>query len=247
MEVDFHIPSPYPPPVEPLSLRPMQEKNSFEEGRVLLINKPLYWTSFDAVRKIRNLTRTKKVGHAGTLDPLASGLLIVCTGRFTKKINEFMAQEKEYTGTITLGATTPTYDLESDPVNPQQVDHLSEEDLHNATKAFTGAIMQVPPIHSAIKKEGKRVYELARRGEDVKLEPRPVTITAFEITNISLPVVSFRVVCSTGTYIRSLANDYGAALGVGGYLSSLCRTRIGDFRLEDALTIEDLEREVKGE
>lgn len=247
MEVDFHIPSPYQPPVEPLSLRPMQEKNSFEEGRVLLINKPLYWTSFDAVRKIRNLTRTKKVGHAGTLDPLASGLLIVCTGRFTKKINEFMAQEKEYTGNITLGATTPTYDLESDPVNPQQVDHLSEEDLHNATKAFTGAIMQVPPIHSAIKKEGKRVYELARRGEDVKLEPRPVTITAFEITNISLPVVSFRVVCSTGTYIRSLANDYGAALGVGGYLSSLCRTRIGDFRLEDALTIEDLEREVKGE
>ena len=245
-EVDFHIPSPYSPPAEPLSLRPMQEKNSFEEGRVLLINKPLYWTSFDAVRKIRNLTRTKKVGHAGTLDPLASGLLIVCTGRFTKKINEYMAQEKEYTGTITLGASTPTYDLESDPVNPQPVDHLTEEDLHSTTKAFTGPILQVPPIHSAIKKEGKRVYELARRGEDVKLEPRPVTITAFEITGISLPVVQFRVVCSTGTYIRSLANDYGAALGVGGHLSSLCRTRIGEFKLEDALTIEDLEKEVKG-
>lgn len=223
----------------------MQEKNSFEEGRVLLINKPLYWTSFDAVRKIRNLTRTKKVGHAGTLDPLASGLLIVCTGRFTKKINEYMAQEKEYTGTITLGATTPTYDLESDPTNFKPVDHLTEEILHEATKPFTGAIMQVPPIHSAIKKEGKRVYELARRGEDVKLEPRPVTIAEFSITTIALPVVHFKVVCSTGTYIRSLANDFGAQLGVGGYLSSLCRTRIGEFRLEDAITIEQLEEEIK--
>ncbi|RYZ62346.1 MAG: tRNA pseudouridine(55) synthase TruB [Chitinophagaceae bacterium] len=225
----------------------MQEKNSFEEGRVLLINKPLYWTSFDAVRKIRNLTRTKKVGHAGTLDPLATGLLIVCTGKFTKKINEYMAQEKEYTGTITLGATTPTFDLESEPTNQTAIDHLTEETLHKATQPFTGAILQVPPIHSAIKKEGKRVYELARRGEDVKLEPRPVTISAFEITRIELPILHFKVVCSTGTYIRSLANDYGAALGVGGHLSSLCRTRIGDFKLEDALTMEDLEREIKGE
>ncbi|NTS41341.1 tRNA pseudouridine(55) synthase TruB [Flavisolibacter sp. BT320] len=224
----------------------MQEKNSFEEGRVLLINKPLYWTSFDAVRKIRNLTRTKKVGHAGTLDPLATGLLIVCTGKFTKKINEYMAQEKEYTGTITLGATTPTFDLESEPTNQTAIDHLTEEDLQKATQPFTGAILQVPPIHSAIKKEGKRVYELARRGEDVKLEPRPVTISAFEITRIELPIIHFKVVCSTGTYIRSLANDYGAALGVGGYLSALCRTRIGDFKLEDALTIDDVEREVKG-
>ncbi|MDQ3278441.1 MAG: tRNA pseudouridine(55) synthase TruB [Bacteroidota bacterium] len=223
----------------------MQEKNSFEEGRVLLINKPLYWTSFDAVRKIRNLTRTKKVGHAGTLDPLASGLLIVCTGRFTKKINEYMAQEKEYTGTITLGATTPTYDLESDPVACKPFDHLTEEALHEATKPFTGAILQVPPIHSAIKKEGKRVYELARRGEDVKLDPRPVTITEFSIMKIELPVIHFKVVCSTGTYIRSLANDYGAQLGVGGHLSSLCRTRIGAFRLEDAMTIEQLEEEVR--
>ncbi len=224
----------------------MQEKNSFEEGRVLLINKPLYWTSFDAVRKIRNLTRTKKVGHAGTLDPLATGLLIVCTGKFTKKINEYMAQEKEYTGTITLGATTPTFDLESEPTNQTAIDHLTEEDLQKATQPFTGAILQVPPIHSAIKKEGKRVYELARRGEDVKLEPRPVNISAFEITRIELPIIHFKVVCSTGTYIRSLANDYGAALGVGGYLSALCRTRIGDFKLEDALTIDDVEREVKG-
>ncbi len=223
----------------------MQQINSFEEGRVLLINKPLYWTSFDAVRKIRNLTRTKKVGHAGTLDPLASGLLIVCTGKFTKKINEYMAQEKEYTGTITLGATTPTYDLESSPQDFRETSHLTTEEIHKATATFTGAILQVPPIHSAIKKEGKRVYELARKGEDVKLDPRSVRITEFSITKIELPVVHFKVVCSTGTYIRSLANDYGAQLGCGGHLSSLCRTRIGNFLLQDAITIEQLEEEVR--
>jgi len=223
----------------------MQKLNSFEEGRVLLINKPLYWTSFDAVRKIRNLTRTKKVGHAGTLDPLATGLLIVCTGKFTKKINEYMAQEKEYTGTITLGAITPTYDLESEPANFKTIDHLTPEQMTETTKQFTGAILQTPPIHSAIKKEGKRVYELARRGEDVKLEPRPVTISSFAIEGIDGPKVHFRVVCSTGTYIRSLANDFGAALGVGGYLSALCRTRIGNFSLEESMTIEDLEKEIK--
>lgn len=224
----------------------MQEKNSFEEGRVLLINKPLYWTSFDAVRKIRNLTRTKKVGHAGTLDPLATGLLIVCTGKFTKKINEYMAQEKEYTGTITLGATTPTFDLESEPQNISETGYLTPEAIFAATEPFTGPILQVPPIHSAIKKDGKRVYELARRGEDVKLDPRPVTISAFAITAVELPVVHFRVVCSTGTYIRSLANDFGAQLGCGGYLSGLCRTRIGSFSLADAISIEQLEKEVKG-
>lgn len=229
-----------------LSLPAMQEQNSFEEGRVLLINKPLYWTSFDAVRKIRNLTRTKKVGHAGTLDPLATGLLIVCTGKFTKKINEYMAQEKEYTGSITLGAITPTYDLESEPTDLKPIEHLTTEDLQNATKPFTGNILQTPPIHSAIKKDGKRVYELARRGEDVKLEPRPVTISEFSIEKIEWPKVYFKVVCSTGTYIRSLANDFGAALGVGGHLSSLCRTRIGNFLLEDAVTVEQLEAQVKG-
>lgn len=214
---------------------------------MLLIAKPLYWTSFDAVRKIRNLTRTKKVGHAGTLDPLATGLLIVCTGKFTKKINEYMAQEKEYTGTITLGAVTPTYDLESEPVNFQSTNHLTPQQLHEATIPFTGNILQTPPIHSAIKKEGKRVYELARRGEDVKLEPRPVTISSFAIEKVEENVVHFRVVCSTGTYIRSLANDYGARLGVGGHLSSLCRTRIGAFKLEDAQSIEQLEQEIRGE
>lgn len=219
--------------------------NSFEEGRVLLIDKPLQWTSFDVVRKIRNLIRIKKVGHAGTLDPLASGLLIVCTGKFTKKINEYMAREKEYTGTITLGAITPTYDLESEPVAFQPYEHLQPVQIREATKQFTGDILQIPPIHSAIKKEGKRVYELARRGEDVKLEPRPVTIKTFSIEKIELPVIHFKVVCSTGTYIRSLANDFGAALGCGGHLSNLCRTRIGEFELKDAMTMVEFENMVR--
>ena len=212
--------------------------NIFEEGQVLLIDKPLEWTSFDAVRKIRNLVRIKKVGHAGTLDPLATGLLIVCTGKFTKRINEFMAQEKEYSGTFTLGATTPTYDLESEPENFQPVDAITPEQIKAATIPFTGAIQQIPPAHSAIKVDGKRVYELARQGKEVKLEPRNVTIKEFEITAIEMPVVHFRVVCSTGTYIRSLAFDFGHALGCGAYLSKLCRTRIGDFLLQDALTME---------
>lgn len=219
----------------------------YAEGQVLLINKPLRWTSFDAVRKIRYLTRTKKVGHAGTLDPLATGLLIVCTGKFTKKINEYMAQEKEYTGTITLGATTPTYDLESEPRGFKPFESITREELEQAALHFTGLIQQVPPIHSAIKKEGKRVYELARQGVEVKLEPRPVTISTFEIVQVELPVIHFRVVCSTGTYIRSLANDFGEKLGCGGYLSSLCRTRIGNFLLEEAFTMEELENNIKGE
>jgi tRNA pseudouridine55 synthase len=222
----------------------MQEKNVFEEGKVLLIDKPLRWTSFDVVRKIRNLIRIKKVGHAGTLDPLATGLLIVCTGKFTKKINEYMAQEKEYTGTITLGAVTPTYDLESEPQNFKSFDDISIEQLQQLTKSFTGEILQTPPIHSAIKKEGKRVYELARKGIEVKLEPRPVTIFEFEITKIEVPNVEFRVVCSTGTYIRSLANDFGEALGCGGYLSSLSRTRIGNFLLKDAMSVEEFETSI---
>lgn len=227
-----------------LSLPAMQKQNPFEEGRALLIDKPLQWTSFDVVRKIRNLTRTKKVGHAGTLDPLATGLLIVCTGAFTKKINGFMAQEKEYTGTITLGAVTPTYDLESEPIDFKPVTHLSEEDIRNTTKNFTGNILQTPPIHSAIKKDGRRVYELARKGQEVKLEPRPVTVSGFGIEKIEGPLVYFNVVCSTGTYIRSLANDFGAALGVGGYLSSLRRTRIGNFWVNDAMTMEEFEAEL---
>ncbi|GAA4331668.1 tRNA pseudouridine(55) synthase TruB [Flaviaesturariibacter amylovorans] len=219
--------------------------NRYDEGQVLLVNKPLRWTSFDAVRKLRHLVRTKKVGHAGTLDPLATGLLIVCTGKFTKKINEYMAQEKEYTGTITLGAVTPTYDLESEPEDFKPFDHLTPEQLREATKPFTGTIQQLPPAHSAIKKDGKRLYELARAGKEVVLEPRTVTISEFELTRIALPEVDFRVVCSTGTYIRSLANDFGAALGTGGYLSALCRTRIGAFLNSEAKTMEEWEAEIR--
>lgn len=221
------------------------DKESFETGQVLLINKPLEWTSFDVVQKLRNIIRIKKIGHAGTLDPLATGLLIICTGKFTKRINEFMAQEKEYTGTFTLGATTPTYDLESEPENLKPFDHLTEEEIRNATVKFTGEILQVPPAHSAIKVGGKRVYELARQGKEVKLEPRKVTIKEFEITKTELPVVYFRVVCSTGTYIRSLANDFGEALGCGAYMSSLCRTRIGEFLVINAQTIEDIQEGVR--
>jgi len=221
--------------------------NIYEEGQVILINKSLHWTSFDVVRKIRNLVKIKKVGHAGTLDPLATGLLIVCTGKFTKKINEYMAREKEYTGTITIGSTTPTYDLESEPVDFKGYHHLTKEQITHAAHGFTGNIQQTPPIHSAIKQNGKRAYELARKGIDVKLEPRNVLISAFEITDIDLPVITFRVVCSTGTYIRSLANDVGMALGCGGHLSSLCRTRIGEFRVQDAVTITQFEGTVKQE
>lgn len=220
-------------------------KESFEQGQVLLIDKPFRWTSFDVIGRTRKLIHVRKVGHAGTLDPLATGLLIVCTGKFTKRINEFMAQEKEYTGTFTLGATTPTYDLESEPENFQPVDAITPEQIRAATIPFTGAIQQIPPAHSAIKVDGKRVYELARQGKEVKLEPRNVTIKEFEITAIEMPVVHFRVVCSTGTYIRSLAFDFGHALGCGAYLSKLCRTRIGDFLLQDALTMDAFAEKMK--
>ncbi len=224
-----------------------KELNKYEEGQLLLINKPLKWTSFDVIRRLRYLLKIRKIGHAGTLDPLATGLLIVCTGKFTKRINEYMAQEKEYTGTITLGGTTPTFDLESEPVNLQDTAHLTADQIRQTTSAFTGEILQVPPMHSAIKKDGKRVYELARRGETIELEPRKLFIREFVITAIEGPLLHFRVACSTGTYIRSLANDFGAALGCGGHLSSLCRTAIGSFRLEDALGMEQLEQRIKEE
>ena len=209
-------------------------QNELLAGQVLLLNKPLKWTSFDVIARLRKIFKIKKIGHAGTLDPLATGLLIVCTGKFTKKINEYMGMEKEYTGTITLGATTPTYDLESEPENFNPFEGISNEALKAATIPFTGNILQIPPAHSAIKMDGKRLYELARMGQEVKMQPRPVTISVFEITRIALPQVDFRVVCSTGTYIRSLANDFGASLGCGGYLSALCRTRIGPFSLDNA-------------
>ncbi len=221
---------------------------SYEEGRMILIDKPLDWTSFDVVKKIRNTIKIKKVGHAGTLDPLATGLLIVCTGKFTKQINRLMLQEKEYTGTITLGATTPTYDLESEPENFINADHISNEFLEEARQQFVGNILQTPPIHSAIKQNGKPVYLMARKGFDVKLEPRPVTIHEFTLTEVNLPIITFKVVCSTGTYIRSLANDFGKAIGCGGYLSSLRRTRIGEYNVDDALTpIQFAEAHLPGE
>lgn len=214
------------------------------EGQVILINKPLHWTSFDAVKKVRILTGISKVGHAGTLDPLASGLLIICTGKFTKQINEYMGMEKEYTGTFTLGASTPSYDLESEPTNQVDTAHLTEAQIHQATQQFMGTILQIPPIYSAIKKDGKPLYLMARKGEDVVVEPRSVTIKLFDISSINLPMIGFKVVCSTGTYIRSLAHDFGKALGVGGYLSNLCRTRIGEFKLENAMTIEEFEKQI---
>ncbi|MGN6264920.1 MAG: tRNA pseudouridine(55) synthase TruB [Ginsengibacter sp.] len=225
----------------------MTTHNTFEEGRVILIDKPLHWTSFDVVRKIRNLIKIKKVGHAGTLDPLASGLLIVCTGKFTKKINQFMAQEKEYTGQITLGAVTPTYDLESEPRDFKSIDGITPKLIAEAAQNFIGEILQIPPIHSAIKQKGKPVYLQARKGIDVIIEPRKISIKSFEITAIEIPVVSFKVVCSTGTYIRSLANDFGAALGCGGYLSELRRTRIGNFKAEDAISMVEFETSLSSE
>ena len=218
--------------------------NKYEEGQVLLIDKPLDWTSFDVVRKTRNLIRIKKVGHAGTLDPLASGLLIVCTGKFTKKINEYMGMEKEYTGSFTLGAITPTYDLESEPTEIRDYEAITTEQIQEATKAFTGTIQQVPPIHSAIKKDGKPVYLMARKGIEFELEPRTITIKEFRIEKIELPKVYFKVVCTTGTYIRSLAHDFGKQLGCGAYLSSLRRTRIGEFSVDTALSMDQLTEQI---
>jgi tRNA pseudouridine55 synthase len=208
--------------------------NPFEEGQVMLINKPIGWTSADVVKKIRNRVHTK-VGHAGTLDPLATGLLILCTGKFTKKISEYMSQEKEYTGTITLGATTASFDLETTPENLKDFSQVDQTALLEVSKKFTGEIIQVPPIYSAIKKNGERSYDLARQGRAVTLEGRRVFIKDFEMHILELPIISFRVTCSTGTYIRSLANDVGQSLGCGAYLSSLCRTRIGNYHLENAI------------
>ena len=223
-------------------LAPIQE---FAEGKVLLINKPLRWTSFDAVKKIRTLIRIPKVGHAGTLDPLATGLLIICTGKYTKKINEYMCMEKEYTGSITLGASTPSYDLESEPENFMPYEHITIEQINQIIKdKFLGEIKQVPPMFSAIKKEGKPLYLAARKGITLEVEPRTITIGEFEITKIELPLVYFRIVCSTGTYIRSIANDLGRELNTGGYLSSLCRTRIGEFNNADAITLAEFEKDI---
>lgn len=217
----------------------------FKEGQVLLIDKPLKWTSFQVVNKLRWHIKQKfkikkiKVGHAGTLDPLATGLLILCTGKFTKKIETYQAQVKEYTGEITLGATTPSYDLETAINKTFPVNHISEELIHQTTQQFIGEIDQKPPIFSAIKKEGKRLYELARAGETTEIKTRKITISEFEITKINLPKIEFRAVCSKGTYIRSLAYDFGVALNSGAHLSALRRTKIGDFNVDNGMKIDE--------
>jgi tRNA pseudouridine55 synthase len=226
-------------------------ENKYLTGQVLLIDKPLEWSSFQVVNKLRWLIRKEykikkiKVGHAGTLDPLASGLLIICTGKETKNISAYQAQEKEYTGTITLGGTTPSYDLETEIDQTFPVDHLTEELIKETTTQFTGEIQQKPPIFSAIKKDGKRLYELARAGETTEIESRPVTIHEFEITRIALPELDFKISCSKGTYIRSIAHDFGAALNNGGHLSALRRTAIGNYRVDNAMSIKSFEELVK--
>ncbi len=208
--------------------------NDYNEGKVLLVDKPLNWTSFDVVKKLKFTLKVKKIGHAGTLDPLATGLLILCTGKMTKSIEKYQAQEKEYTGVFTLGYTTPSYDLETEPEFQSDTNHLKLDDIKNTAQQFVGEIKQTPPIFSAVKTGGKRAYSLAREGKEVKLKSRVVTISEFEITDFQDNKVSFRVRCTKGTYIRSLANDFGEKLGVGGYLSALRRTKIGDFSVEDA-------------
>jgi tRNA pseudouridine55 synthase len=219
-------------------------EEDYKNGQVLLIDKPLTWTSFQVVNKLRweikqrfNIKKIK-VGHAGTLDPLATGLLIICTGKQTKQIDTYQGQVKEYTGTFTVGGTTPSYDLETAVEETFPTGHISEELLHKTTEQFTGEIQQKPPIFSAIKKDGKRLYELARKGETTEIKERAVTVSKFEITKINLPEVAFRIICSKGTYIRSIAFDYGKALNSGAHLSALRRTKIGNFSVDEALSME---------
>jgi tRNA pseudouridine55 synthase len=214
-------------------------------GEVFLIDKPLEWTSFDVVKKVRNALRIKKVGHAGTLDPLATGLLIVCAGRQTKSIDTYMGQEKEYTGTFVIGATTESFDLEKPVVPVADPSHIMLAQVQDAVSQLTGDILQVPPMHSAIKVDGKRVYESARKGLEVKMEARPVQVREFEITRFEGNELDFRICCSKGTYIRSLARDLGEILQTGAYLKSLCRTRIGEFLLADAHQLPTLIEQIK--
>lgn len=227
--------------------------DDFLNGQLLLIDKPLGWTSFQAVNCVKWAIRKKfnlkkiKVGHAGTLDPLATGLLLICTGKFTKKINELQGQIKEYTGTISLGATTPSYDLETEIDQQFSIEHLTDEIIEKATSSFIGEIAQIPPIFSALKKDGKRLYEYAREGEKVAIKSRRITIEEFKITHIDLPQVDFRVVCSKGTYIRSLAYDFGKSLDTGGHLSALRRTKIGAYNVDIAQSPKEFEKALLGD
>jgi tRNA pseudouridine55 synthase len=233
----------------------MQNHTTPNHGQVILINKPLRWTSFDVVKKIKFAIRAGKIGHAGTLDPLATGLLILCTERMTKQIDTYQGQEKEYTGMLVLGKTTPSVDLETTFEAEFPTAHITEDMIRGTAQALTGTIEQIPPVYSAVKVDGKRAYHKARKGKteaDVGMKSRTVTVSEFEITRIDFPadapetiVVGFRIVCSKGTYVRSLVRDFGTALQSGAYLAELCRTRIGDFRLEDAQSVEDFVNEAK--
>lgn len=231
----------------------MRTAEDYLSGQVLLIDKPLHWTSFQVVNKLRWEIRRAfkikkiKVGHAGTLDPLATGLLVICTGKMTKNIDSFQAQIKEYTGTFVLGSTTPSYDLETEIDQTYPTEHLTEELIRKATKQFIGEIAQHPPVFSALKKDGKRLYEFARAGESVDIPSRQVHISEFEITHINNLEVNFRVVCSKGTYIRSLANDFGKALNSGAHLSVLRRTKIGDFEVKNAVGLEEFIKNLPSE
>jgi len=238
----------------------------FYTGEVILINKPLTWTSFQVVNKMKYLIRNSKsqiripdpsqanntqrstnklkIGHAGTLDPLATGLLIVCTGKQTKNIETYQAQEKEYTGTFYIGATTPCFDLEKPIDQNFQVDHITDELILKTTEQFIGCINQIPPLFSAIKINGKRAYDIARAGQTAEIKPKQITIKEFNITKIEMPFVEFKVVCSKGTYIRSLARDFGLALNSGAHLTALCRTRIGEYKLDDAMSIEQFNESI---
>ena len=228
----------------------INSETDFLEGQVLLFNKPLGWSSFDVVKKARNIIKSAKnirkikVGHAGTLDPLADGLLIVCSGRFTKRIDEIQGQIKVYTGEITLGGTTPTYDKETEIDEVFETSHITEELIHSTCKEFEGKIMQKPPIYSALKREGKRLYQHAREGTKVKIESREVEVESFKITSIQMPTITFEVICSKGTYIRSLAYDYGKSINSGAHLSKLRREKIGNFSLEDAISVDSFKENI---
>ena len=229
----------------------MKSAQDFLDGQILLIDKPLKWSSFQAVNKLKytlkrvlGLPKKFKIGHAGTLDPLATGLLIICTGKFTKRITEIQSQSKEYTGTFMLGATTPSYDLETEINQTFPINHIDENLIQNTLVQFIGEIDQKPPVFSAIKKDGIRMYEHARAGAEIEMESRKTTIHEFEITRIELPEIDFRVVCSKGTYIRSLANDYGKALNSGAYLAVLRRTKIGNFDVLNAISPEEFEKQM---
>jgi len=223
---------------------------NFEQGEVFLIDKPYRWTSFDVVGSLRGFLKARlgikkiKIGHAGTLDPLASGLLIVCTGKMTKQIDAYQVLEKEYTGTITLGATTPSFDLETEIDQKFSFEHITDKIIHEIAGTLTGKLVQTPPVYSAKKVEGKRAYKYARKDIDVLIKPREISVSAFEITKTEIPDVHFRIICGKGTYIRALASDFGKLAGCGAHLSSLCRTRIGPYHLRDAFGLEDLKNKI---